>query len=224
MKNAGVIGSLWVSMWVAILATAVSAQQATIVPQVRTKPAADSKITAIELAAHFVTAIRVPEPVNSVVVGDPVLFQVEHSEHEPELVFVKALTNEHAESNLLISTARGRQISFLLVTGLATHRGIYVSRNREGKVWMAAGSANQLAFETSELKHGIFTYYLLAGLSGQADLNRDGLVTVDELFEFVSQKVVEASTRAGLSQRPWMEAFEGSGDFVMAQIETSEGS
>jgi hypothetical protein len=32
--------------------------------------------------------------VNSVVVGDPALFQVEHSEHEPELVFVKALTNE----------------------------------------------------------------------------------------------------------------------------------
>jgi hypothetical protein len=54
--------------------------------------------------------------VNSVVVGDPALFQVEHSEHEPDLVFVKALTNEHAESNLLISTARGRQISFLLVS------------------------------------------------------------------------------------------------------------
>ena len=98
------------------LLTATGAQQATIVPQVRTKPTADSKITAIELAAHFVTTIRVPEPVNSVVVGDPALFQVEHSEHEPELVFVKALTNEHAESNLLISTARGRQISFLLVS------------------------------------------------------------------------------------------------------------
>ena len=59
-----------------------------------TKPTADHKITAIELTAHFVTAIRVPEPVNSVVVGDPALFQVEHSEHEPELVFVKALTTE----------------------------------------------------------------------------------------------------------------------------------
>ena len=70
----------------------------------------------IELAAHFVTAIRVPEPVNSVVVGDPAVFQVEHSEHEPELVFVKSLTNEPAESNLLISTTRGRQISFLLIS------------------------------------------------------------------------------------------------------------
>ena len=75
-----------------------------------------SRIAEIKLQAHFVTTIRVPGPVNSVVVGDPALFRVEHSEHEPELVFAKALTNEPAESNLLISTTRGRQISFLLVT------------------------------------------------------------------------------------------------------------
>ena len=112
MRNALVFG--WLAL--SVLTATATAQQTTIDPQVRTKPTADSKITAIELAAHFVTTIRVPEPVNSVVVGDPALFQVEHSEHEPELVFVKALTNEHAESNLLISTARGRQISFLLVS------------------------------------------------------------------------------------------------------------
>jgi len=112
MRNALVFGWLLLAM----LAAIAEAQQVTIVPQVRTKPAADSKIAAIELAAHFVTTIRVPEPVNSVVVGDPALFQVEHSEHEPELVFVKALTNERAESNLLISTSTGRQISFLLTS------------------------------------------------------------------------------------------------------------
>jgi hypothetical protein len=112
MRSALVFG--WLALLV--LAATAGAQQTPIVPQVRTKPTADNKITVIELAAHFVTAIRVPEAVNSVVVGDPALFQVEHSEHEPDLVFVKALTNEHAESNLLISTARGRQISFLLVS------------------------------------------------------------------------------------------------------------
>ncbi len=110
MRNALVFG------WLSLSVLTATAQQTTIDPQVRTKPTADSKITTIELAAHFVTTIRVPEPVNSVVVGDPALFQVEHSEHEPELVFVKALTNEHAETNLLISTVTGRQISFLLVS------------------------------------------------------------------------------------------------------------
>jgi hypothetical protein len=91
------------------------AQQITINPQVRTSVMADHKITVVDVIPHFVTTIRVPEPVNSVVVGDPALFQVEHSEHEPELVFVKSLREGAAESNLLISTTRGRQISFLLV-------------------------------------------------------------------------------------------------------------
>ena len=112
MRNAPVFGGLSLL----ILTATASAQLTTIDPQVRSKPTADHKITTIELTAHFVTTIRVPEPVNSVVVGDPALFQVEHSEHEPELVFVKALTTEDAESNLLISTANGRQISFLLVS------------------------------------------------------------------------------------------------------------
>jgi hypothetical protein len=103
-------------MTLLLVTTAALAQQPSIDPQVRNKPTADHKITAVELTAHFVTAIRVPEPVNSVVVGDPALFQVEHSEHEPELVFVKALTTEASESNLLISTTKGRQISILLIS------------------------------------------------------------------------------------------------------------
>src|ERR1019366_9746135 len=114
MRNALVLG--WLSL--AVLIATAGAQQTTIVPQVRTKPTADNKITSIELAAHFVTAIRVPEVVNSVVVGDPALFQVEHSEHEPELVFVKALTNEHAESNLLISSAQDREISEIFASAV----------------------------------------------------------------------------------------------------------
>jgi hypothetical protein len=58
----------------------------------------DGHVTVVEVRTHFVTAIRMPEPVNSVAVGDPSLFQVEHSEREPNLVFVKSLTAGPAES------------------------------------------------------------------------------------------------------------------------------
>jgi hypothetical protein len=92
------------------------AQRVTVDPQLRTSTTADHKITIVDIVPHFVTAIRVPEPVSSVVVGDPALFQVEHSEHEPELVFVKALREQSEQSNLLISTTNGRQISFLLIS------------------------------------------------------------------------------------------------------------
>jgi Flp pilus assembly secretin CpaC len=102
--------------WCGLLATVALAQVAVVDPQVRNRTASDGKVTVVTVAAHFVTTIRLPEPVSSVVVGDPALFQVEHNEHEPELVFVKALTKAAAETNLLISTVKGRQISILLVS------------------------------------------------------------------------------------------------------------
>jgi len=94
----------------------VMAQTAGVEPQIRTRTVAEGKVTVVEVSAHFVTAVRLPEPVNSVVIGDPALFQAEYNEHEPELVFIKVLTSKPAESNLLISTTRGRQISLLLVS------------------------------------------------------------------------------------------------------------
>ncbi|MBS1849340.1 MAG: hypothetical protein JST79_00230 [Acidobacteria bacterium] len=93
------------------------AQVPDVVPQVRVKDADDGKVTVVEVAPHFVTAIKLPEPVNSVAIGDPALFQVEHSEHEPLLVLVKALTEKRAETNVLISSIHGRQFSLLLISG-----------------------------------------------------------------------------------------------------------
>jgi hypothetical protein len=100
--------------WLLVTAIAPKAQVA-INPQVRTRSTADGKVTIVEISPHFVSAIWLPEPVNSIAVGDPALFQVEHSEREPELVLVKALTERNSESNLLVSSIHGRQLSFLLV-------------------------------------------------------------------------------------------------------------
>ena len=96
--------------------SAVSVMAQTVQPRIVSEPAVDGQVTVVEVRTHFVTAIQMPEPVNSVAVGDPSLFQVEHSEHEPNLVFVKALTGGPAESNLLVSTAKGRETSLLLVS------------------------------------------------------------------------------------------------------------
>jgi hypothetical protein len=57
-----------------------------------------------------------PEPVNSVVVGDPASFSAEHSDSEPNLVFVKPITTKAAQTNLLISSTRGLQASLLLIS------------------------------------------------------------------------------------------------------------
>jgi len=72
------------------------------------------QVNVVRLAPRYATAIRMPESVSSVVVGDPVKFFVEHSEKEPTLVLVKPVVEDAAESNLLVITSKGKQISFVL--------------------------------------------------------------------------------------------------------------
>ncbi len=85
-------------------------------PQVVGRAVRDGQVTTVFLAPRYTTAIRLPEPVNSVIVGDPASFSAEHSEREPQLVFVKPITAKPAQTNLLISTTRGLQVSLLLVS------------------------------------------------------------------------------------------------------------
>ena len=90
--------------------------QIQVQPQVVGHSIRDGQVTTVFLAPRYVTAIRMPEPINSVVVGDPASFSAEHSDREPSLVFVKPITTKAAQTNLLISTTHGLQASVLLVS------------------------------------------------------------------------------------------------------------
>ena len=68
----------------------------------------NEQVSVVRLAPRYATAIKLPEAVSSVVVGDPAKFLAEHSDKEPTLVLVKPVTEEAAESNLLVTTTRGR--------------------------------------------------------------------------------------------------------------------
>ena len=69
----------------------------------------------------------------------------------------------------------------------------------KGKIIMTASSANEVSVEKDELGHGIFTYYMIEGLKGKADIDRDGLITVDEAYRYVTEKVTSAT---GQEQHP----------------------
>jgi len=89
---------------------------ARVQPQVLVKAVGDGRVMVVYLAPRYATTIRMHEAINSVVVGDPASFSAEHSEQEPNLVFVKPITTKPAQTNLLISTARGHQASLLLIS------------------------------------------------------------------------------------------------------------
>ncbi|WP_447974213.1 hypothetical protein [Nitrospira sp. Kam-Ns4a] len=64
-------------------------------------------------------------------------------------------------------------------------------------------SGTQEAAEYVEARHGLFTYYLLSGLSGAADRNKDEVISVAELFDYARAEVTRAAKDLfGLVQEP----------------------
>ena len=61
---------------------------------------------------------------------------------------------------------------------------------------LTASRDRERSFESAEWGggHGIFTYYVVRGMEGAADENRDGIVTADELAEYVRRNVREATS------------------------------
>jgi tetratricopeptide (TPR) repeat protein len=66
---------------------------------------------------------------------------------------------------------------------------------------LTASRDRESSFESADWGggHGIFTYYVVKGLEGQADENADGIVTADELAEYARRNVREAT---GARQNP----------------------
>lgn len=64
---------------------------------------------------------------------------------------------------------------------------------KSGVAVLTASSASESSFEGQQWEgHGVFTYFLLEGLSGRA-AKGDGIVTIRELFDYVYSKVSEAT-------------------------------
>ena len=105
----------------------------------------------------------------------------------------------------------------ILVAGKrANVSGAFLERVTQGKgrVILTASDANEVSVEKDELKHGVFTYYLLEGLRGKADFDKDGVVTVDELYRYVSMKVPQAT---GQDQHP-VKKGEVTGEIVLGVV------
>ncbi|MGV8122064.1 MAG: ankyrin repeat domain-containing protein [Candidatus Xenobiia bacterium LiM19] len=74
------------------------------------------------------------------------------------------------------------------------------------------------SYEWSEKSMGFFSYFLAAGLMGEA-LDEKGKVSIDSLDRFISQRVFQAVKRErGEDQTPWVikEGSSGTGSWIMA--------
>lgn len=68
-----------------------------------------------------------------------------------------------------------------------------------GMAFLLSGQTAGTTIEDPELRQGIFNYYLLRGMAGTADEDRDGIVSFSELAHYVSHNV---SAFTGNAQEP----------------------
>jgi len=85
----------------------------------------------------------------------------------------------------------------------------------KGRVVLTASRAGEVSEERDDLGHGVFTYYLLEGLKGKADVDGDSIVTVDEAYSYISTHVPQAT---GQNQHP-VKKGEVEGQLILGRLQ-----
>jgi len=62
-----------------------------------------------------------------------------------------------------------------------------------GFVLLLSSMGDEYSLERSGIRQGIFSHYLIRGLKGEADTNRDNVVSVVELFDYVKANVTTST-------------------------------
>ena len=76
----------------------------------------------------------------------------------------------------------------------------------------SASQLDQISSGFKEAKHGIFSYYLMKGLEGMADSNKDKKITNGELLAYMDQNVAQKASELGRLQNP---SFAGNPDKIL---------
>ena len=73
---------------------------------------------------------------------------------------------------------------------------------------LTATSNTQTSGAIKEQNHGLFTYFLLKGLRGDADIDKDKKLTLFELSKYIKTKVSSYALNADREQTPQLQGDE----------------
>lgn len=76
---------------------------------------------------------------------------------------------------------------------------------------ITAGRSGQVVREKGEYQHGVFTWYLLKGLQGNADPRGDGVISFPDLAAYINDRV---SGEKAVKQNPQIGTYEGEGQYI----------
>ena len=100
-----------------------------------------------------------------------------------------------------------------------TDRGEFIAAMTEDPVTyiITAGKADEKAFEVSG--QGVFTYYFLRGLRGEADTDKNEVITGTEIGAYTQKWVLSHAKNLNKQQTPHFGRIDGEGEFVFVPLE-----
>ena len=72
----------------------------------------------------------------------------------------------------------------------------------DGFTVITASQHDQISSSSPDLQHGIFSYYLMRGMEGDADANKDGKITLGEMQAYLSENVGRQAAMMSRKQEP----------------------
>jgi hypothetical protein len=72
----------------------------------------------------------------------------------------------------------------------------------ENVMVMSAATGTEISLSYPEKRHGLFTYFFLKGLQGEADFNQDKVITLGELYNYLAPKVKRIARERNMEQTP----------------------
>ncbi len=87
-----------------------------------------------------------------------------------------------------------------------------------GRIVLTASDSTQFAWEGDkiiggETENSLFTHYLVQGMEGEADRDGDGRITIDELYDYAYEQIVQRTPK----QTPGKWSYKQQGDILLIQ-------
>ncbi len=141
---------------------------------------------------------------------DKIYGQMKNSAAALKLVLVDACRNDPQVGGQKTLTESTRSFA----------NAIQRDRLPEGLILLNSCTAGEVSWEDEKFGHGVFMHFLLEGLDGKADGDKNGNVTLNELSRYASlQTKVYVADRFTDSQRPFLR-----GDLTVEALEFSFGT
>jgi uncharacterized caspase-like protein len=107
----------------------------------------------------------------------------------------------YAEINKIFRKSKCKNVYIILDVCHAGSSLNLINQN-SSVVYLCSCEENQSSIELNTLQHGLFSFYVLEGLTGAADTNKDNIITDNELFKFAFKGVNEKNLELNVKQNP----------------------